>query len=991
MFKQGAPILLLIFVLSLIINFGPIPPVKAQSSAGDNSGTLQFVANGEDFIRQGFTSKDGWNITFDEVLVNISDVAAMQTSPPFDPDLNNSYTASAVAQLDGSYVVDLAAGGEDAGPILVDEVEAAAGQYNALTWNTVPAAEGELAGYAILLKGAAEKEGETLDFVIGVETGYNNMCGEFVGDTRKGILQPGETAEVEMTFHFDHIFGDAGLPADDSLNQLAPGFEPFASVAQNGVVETDLIALADALPEEQYQMLLDILPTLGHTGEGHCNYQELGALTFTANGEDFIRQGFTSKDGWNITFDELLVNISNAVAAQTSPPFDPGVEEDVTVEAVAALPGSAVVDLAAGDENAAPIQVDTIAAPVVQYNALSWQTAPAAQGELAGYAILMKGSAEKEGQAVDFTIGFEQGYENLCGEFVGDTRKGIMVSGPGAVADVEMTFHFDHIFGNANLPADDSLNELAPGFEPFASVAQNGVVETDLTALADALPEEQYQMLVDILPTLGHTGEGHCTYFGLGELAFTANGEDFIRQGFTSKDGWDIAFDRVLVHLTDITAFQANPPYEPGQETGLNAQYQLSLAGNYVVDLAEGDENADPIFADAAPARAGRYNALHWKMTPAAGGELAGNSILLTGTAQKDGQSITFNIGIDESYSNTCGDFVGDTRKGILQPGAVADVEMTFHFDHIFGDAGLPADDSLNQLAPGFAPFASVAQNGAVDVRLSDLAEMLPEADYQMLVDILPTLGHTGEGHCLYDEVGELAFTANGEDFIRQGFTSKDGWDIAFDHVWVNLSNITAYQTNPPYDPDEMGANIEAEQVTKLPGSYVADLAAGDENAAPIPVDQVIAPAGRYNALSWQMVPAAEGDMAGYSLLLSGTAAKAGRSLPFTIGIEESYSNTCGEFVGDERKGILQPGAAADVEMTFHFDHIFGDANLPADDSLNQLAPGFESFASVAQNGAVETDLTALADALPEEQYQMLVDILPTLGHTGEGHCFYGQ
>ncbi|MEO1288023.1 MAG: DUF4382 domain-containing protein, partial [Chloroflexota bacterium] len=48
---------------------------------------------------------------------------------------------------------------------------------------------------------------------------------------------------------------------------------------------------------------------------------------------------------------------------------------------------------------------------------------------------------------------------------------------------------------------------------------------------------------------------------------------------------------------------------------------------------------------------------------------------------------------------------------------------------------------------------------------------------------------------------GTLEFHANGEDFVREGFVSKDGWIINFDHVWVSLSNVRAHQTNPPYDP----------------------------------------------------------------------------------------------------------------------------------------------------------------------------------------------
>ena len=122
--------ILLVLSVGCVIASGWLLSSAAQAPGEDpTTGTLRFTANGEDFIRQGFTSKDGWNISFNKVLVNLSNIAAMQTSPPFDPDLNYSYSVSALAELNGSYVVDLAAGDETAEPILVDEVEALAGQY----------------------------------------------------------------------------------------------------------------------------------------------------------------------------------------------------------------------------------------------------------------------------------------------------------------------------------------------------------------------------------------------------------------------------------------------------------------------------------------------------------------------------------------------------------------------------------------------------------------------------------------------------------------------------------------------------------------------------------------------------------------------------------------------------------------------------------------------------------------------------------------------
>jgi len=80
----------------------------------------------------------------------------------------------------------------------------------------------------------------------------------------------------------------------------------------------------------------------------------------------------------------------------------------------------------------------------------------------------------------------------------------------------------------------------------------------------------------------------------------------------------------------------------------------------------------------------------------------------MQGTATKDGESLPFTIGISEALSFTCGDFVGDARKGILDDGAMADIESTFHFDHLFGDAGAPMDDAINTGALGFDPLAAM-------------------------------------------------------------------------------------------------------------------------------------------------------------------------------------------------------------------------------------------------------------------------------------------
>jgi hypothetical protein len=241
---------------------------------------------------------------------------------------------------------------------------------------------------------------------------------------------------------------------------------------------------------------------------------------------------------------------------------------------------------------------------------------------------------------------------------------------------------------------------------------------------------------------------------------------------------------------------------------------------------------------------------------------------------------------------------------------------------------------------------------------------------------------------CGVRETGRLQFTANGEGFVRQGFVSKDGWAITFDHIYVNLAEITGYQTDPPYDP-HAGGEVAAQVEVGLDGTHTVDLAEGDQNAPPILVGEVAdAPAGHYNANRWQMVRATDGAASGYSLALVGTAEKDDEAVDFAIQVESEYEYTCGEYVGDERKGILEKDGAADLEMTFHFDHIFGDAKMPMDDELNVAAPGFGPFAAIAGgSGTLEVNLSAMQGAMSPSDYQMLVDILPTLGHVGEGHC----
>lgn len=258
-----APLILLMLVVG-----------GSMVAAQDGQGILEFYANGEDFVRQGFISKDGWQITFDRLPISIADVVAYQAEQPYDTEEGGEVEAGTVIALADSFVVDLAEGDEDADLLFLASVEdAPEGHYNALSWNLVNAEQ--LDDYTLVIAGTAAKDDQVIDFTIKIETEYAYVCGEYVGDMRKGILDADDTAELEMTFHFDHVFGDGELEPDDDLNMLAPGFDMFAALAEDGQLDVDMAALETALSEDDYQMLVDILPTLGHVGEGHCHEMSL--------------------------------------------------------------------------------------------------------------------------------------------------------------------------------------------------------------------------------------------------------------------------------------------------------------------------------------------------------------------------------------------------------------------------------------------------------------------------------------------------------------------------------------------------------------------------------------------------------------------------------------------------------------------------------------------------------------------------------------------
>lgn len=214
---------------------------------------------------------------------------------------------------------------------------------------------------------------------------------------------------------------------------------------------------------------------------------------------------------------------------------------------------------------------------------------------------------------------------------------------------------------------------------------------------------------------------------------------------------------------------------------------------------------------------------------------------------------------------------------------------------------------------------------------------------------------------------GTLTLFASGEDLATEGFAApkltRDGWALEFTRILATFDRITAFQTDPPFmaDGPEIGGNPLA-----FDGPFTVDLVAADARDL-VELATIDAPEGHFNALAWTLVRAAGGDAAGFSLVFEGIARRDGQEVAFTLTSADSVMHACGEYIGDERKGFVAAGRAAELEITLHLDHLFGRADKPADDPMNLEAPGFAPFAS---GGRHSISLDGLH-----------------LGHVGEGHC----
>ncbi len=242
------------------------------------------------------------------------------------------------------------------------------------------------------------------------------------------------------------------------------------------------------------------------------------------------------------------------------------------------------------------------------------------------------------------------------------------------------------------------------------------------------------------------------------------------------------------------------------------------------------------------------------------------------------------------------------------------------------------------------------------------------------------------------EKQGTLLVVANGEDFVRNGFITKDGWEIDFTKLRVSLGNVVAYQTETSFDPDQDQAINSKLAIPITKEIKVVDLTQeiGSKNLTPqnlTIVKKIMVPVGLYRAISWEMLPTNDFGFEAQTIFLQGNAMKNGKKINFELGLSVPTKYICGEFIGENRKGIVTKDKSTELEMTFHFDHLFGDNNLPSDDELNLGALGFQPLAELATIGNLRLDWQELQQKLDSADVEKLTQAIAGLGHVGEGHC----
>jgi hypothetical protein len=267
---------------------------------------------------------------------------------------------------------------------------------------------------------------------------------------------------------------------------------------------------------------------------------------------------------------------------------------------------------------------------------------------------------------------------------------------------------------------------------------------------------------------------------GQGSLRIKISGEEAALTGYPVQtgdheiafsDGWELAFQKILVSLTDF-----NLQAEDGDDAEL-------AAGPVVADLHLGQ----PRLWSFAGVPARRWDRVGFTLEPPTRKSKAvneiddadvtrmadeGYAILIQATAKKDDRTVQLDYGFPFTVVSTrCENGMDRTDGIVVANGAVNEAQVTIHLDHLFFDSFAVDDAGLH-----FEPMAAVAPASgpltladlSKQANLSDLKDPggapldlaydpgsvfnpVPKTLEDYVIDAATTIGHwNGEGHCAY-------------------------------------------------------------------------------------------------------------------------------------------------------------------------------------------------------------------------------------------------
>ncbi|MBZ0270715.1 hypothetical protein K8I61_01665 [bacterium] len=238
---------------------------------------------------------------------------------------------------------------------------------------------------------------------------------------------------------------------------------------------------------------------------------------------------------------------------------------------------------------------------------------------------------------------------------------------------------------------------------------------------------------------------------------------------------------------------------------------------------------------------------------------------------------------------------------------------------------------------------------------------------------------------------GDLDFVIDGGAELRGEITSKDGWRLVWDHVYVHLTDVVAWRADiakhagETHDGDAGEAGDE--HVSPPVNDFYVELTKAAEPSVFITAGGV--PAGRYGMIEFNLSPDTpkhgDDDVFGNAFTILVDADKDEEHLFLTVTVRDAYEFLdCGP---NPDVAPVTPESAGQAVVGIDASPIFGNVNLAGDDPLNEASIGFQPFADAATTEVLVVKHHDLHDTLGDDLAERFLDSLALAGRTGAARC----